>query len=61
MSLRDQGNEGACWSLLLRLNESVVTVGNMGFSENNMVNLASFDWGFSDGGNISMATAYLVR
>jgi C1A family cysteine protease len=64
-AVKDQGTNGTCWSfasygsmescLLLSPGES------HDFSENNMVNLAGFDWGFDDGGNADMATAYLAR
>lgn len=63
--VKDQGEYGTCWAfasygslescLLLSPGET------WDFSENNLVNLAGFDYGFDGGGNGDMSTAYLAR
>ncbi len=64
-SVKNQDPYGTCWahsamasmeSWLLRNN-----VGSYDFSEKNMANLHGWDWNFTQGGNIFMSTAYLVR
>ena len=63
--VRNQGSYGTCWAHAAcsslescALNEGK---GTYDFSENNMANLHGFDWGFNDGGNASISSAYLLR
>lgn len=64
-SVKNQNPYGTCWahaacgaieSALLKSGQGVYD-----FSENNMVNLHGFDWGFDGGGNGDIASAYLLR
>lgn len=61
--IRDQGNAGTCWAFgTYSSMESCLRPGNpQDFSENNLKNLSGFGWGWNDGGNASMSTAYLAR
>ena len=63
--IRNQNPYGTCWafatyssleSSLLKFEGSAFD-----FSENNLANRHSFDWGFDDGGNADMSSAYLLR
>ncbi len=61
--IRDQGNCGSCWSFATYGSlESVLRPGEANdFSEQNMIDHSGFSLGRCDGGNITMATAYLAR
>jgi C1A family cysteine protease len=63
--VKNQNPYGTCWAHAtlgalesgLRKSESAT----YDFSENNMVNLHGWDWGFSEGGNATISSAYLLR
>ena len=63
--VKNQNPYGTCWAHAtlgalessLKKSESVV----YDFSENNMANLHGWDWGFDDGGNATISSAYLLR
>ena len=61
--VRDQGSCGACWTFAtMGSAESELLPGETrDFSENNLKNTAGWLWGACDGGNGTMATAYLAR
>lgn len=61
--VRNQGNYGTCWTFatLGSVESTLLTGETRDFSENNMANLHGFDLGYDDGGNFTMATAYLAR
>lgn len=64
-SVKNQGSHGTCWAhAAIGCLESYISKEEdllRDFSENHMVNRAGFVWGFDDGGNDDMATAYLTR
>ena len=62
-SVKDQGTNGSCWAHAgMASIESCLRPGETwDFSENNLVNLSGFDWGWQDGGNPLMVCAYLAR
>ena len=62
-AIKNQNPYGTCWAHATCASmESALLPGETNdFSENNMVNLHGFDWGFDDGGNASVSMAYLTR
>lgn len=63
--VKNQGSHGTCWAhAAIGCLESYISKEEdllRDFSENHLVNRAGFVWGFDDGGNDDMATAYLAR
>ena len=61
--VRNQGSYGTCWAHATfgSLESCLLPSESTDFSENNLVNLAGFDFGFNGGGNAFMSMAYLAR
>lgn len=62
-AIKNQNPYGTCWAhaTCASLESALLTGETNDFSENNMVNLHGFDWGFDDGGNANVSMAYLTR
>ncbi|NCC93256.1 MAG: hypothetical protein EOM10_08230, partial [Opitutae bacterium] len=62
-AIKNQNPYGTCWAhaTCASLESARLTGETNDFSENNMVNLHGFDWGFDDGGNANVSMAYLTR
>ena len=62
-AIKNQNPYGTCWAhaTCTSLESALLTGETNDFSENNMVNLHGFDWGFDDGGNANVSMAYLTR
>jgi C1A family cysteine protease/fibronectin type 3 domain-containing protein len=64
-SVKDQNPYGTCWAhaALGSLESALLTQkrGAYDFSEKHLANTHGRDWGFSEGGNVSIALAYLTR
>ena len=63
--IRDQNPYGTCWTFATysSMESSLLKFEGQAFdfSENNLANLHGGDWGYDDGGNADLASAYLLR
>ena len=62
-SVKDQGPNGSCWAFATYSSAESVLLPkeSLDFSEKSLRNNHGFDWSPDEGGNLSMATAYLAR
>lgn len=58
-----QGDHGTCWAFATyaSLESCLLPADARDFSENNLANLAGFDWTYEQGGSFQMSIAYLSR
>jgi len=61
--VKDQNPGNTCWTFAAygSMESNLLPGETNDFSENHMKNTHGFDWGYNDGGNGDMATAYLAR